>query len=208
MDSVLYREFGSVGYLSLNRPPKNELTVEMFERLGELFFEKSARLNLKGFIISGEGRHFSSGADVDSLKKALLRGNEWDRDRLSAHLEVFKMIEDSDVPVVAAVKGVCLGAGMELAMACSYRLASRNAIFALPEAELGIMPGCGGTIRLPHLVGKGTALELVLSGRRLLAEEAVTLGLADILVERSELLSVAKTLIDRVSDSFFKEAFV
>jgi len=93
--------------------------------------------------------------------------------------------------VVAAISGCCLGAGLELALACHYRVSAPSAVFSLPEATFGLMPGCGGTVRLPALVGVGRAIELSLSGRTIGADEALACGLVDMVVEKKALLSTA-----------------
>ncbi len=100
---------------------------------------------------------------------------------------------------MAAVGGCCLGSGLELALACRWRIAAANAVFALPETSFDLMPGCGGTVRLPSLVGRGRAVDLVLSGRFVDAGEAREIGLVDAIVDRRDLLAAARRLVERVA---------
>lgn len=157
-------------------------------------------LTVRGLIVHGAGRHFSSGADTDALKASLAGGQP--AHAAQALLEAtssFQAIAELSYPTVAAVGGCCLGSGLELALACRWRVAAANAVFALPETSFGLMPGCGGTVRLAPLVGRGRAVELVLSGRLVDAEEAREIGLVDAVVDRRDLLAAARRLVERVA---------
>jgi enoyl-CoA hydratase/carnithine racemase len=184
-----------VTYLTLNGPPKNEMDSAFFHRLADFRRRELMALDVSGVVIQGAGRHFSSGADLPEIE-ALAASRE---DRVEALLEdniqSFLALSRFSVPIVAVIRGACLGAGMELALACHFRVAETNAVFALPEVTYGIMPGCGGTIRLPGCVGTAKAVELILSGRTVSAEEALAIGLVDRLVERGRGVDAALELI-------------
>jgi enoyl-CoA hydratase/carnithine racemase len=187
-----------VAIVTLNGPPKNEMGIEFFTSLSH-FAKTLTALDIRGMIIQGAGRHFSSGADVPEIEKLGANSTTEVAALLESNIESFLTLSRLHYPVVALVRGCCLGAGFELALACHYRVAEQNAVFSLPEAALGIMPGCGGTIRLPSLIGKANAAEIILSGRLILADEAGELGIADRTVERGHGLNAAIDLINRPS---------
>ena len=189
---------GGIGYLTLNAPPKNEMDAAFFTALGALCARELRRSHLDGLVVHGAGRHFSCGANVEQLRAMLAGGGAGAAPFLSGNGDAFLCLEQLSCPVVAAVAGCCLGAGMELALACRYRLAATHATFALPESTFGLMPGCGGTLRLPALVGTGRAAEMILSGRTMLADEALQIGLVDAVVDRKELLAAAERLVRRL----------
>lgn len=159
-----------------------------------------ADLHVRGLVVHGAGRHFSSGADINALKAGLAGAQPaLAAPALFAATASFQTIAELPYPTVAAVGGCCLGSGLELALACRWRIAAANAVFALPETSLDLMPGCGGTVRLPSLVGRGRAVDLVLSGRLVDAGEAREIGLVDAVVERRDLLAAAQRLVGRVA---------
>ena len=171
-----------------------------FEALSELAATEFPKLEADGLIVYGQGRHFSSGADVGELVARLAgEGSEAGARFLAESTLGFHALSELPFPVVAAVGGCCFGSALELALACHYRVAARNAIFALPETTFGLMPGVGGTVRLPKLVGVGKAIEIILTGRALLAEEARTIGLVDLVVHRRRLLESAARLIHKLN---------
>lgn len=177
VESVL---LGDILVLTLNNPPVNALGVEV--RRGLLAAIDSAADNpaVAGILILGAGRHFCGGADIREFGKT---------PQAPTLPEVLKRIEDSDKPVLAAIHGVALGGGLEIALAAHYRLALSGARLGLPEVLLGLLPGAGGTQRLPRLIGAKAALELMLSGRHLNAEEALDLGLVDRLGDSDDALA-------------------
>lgn len=200
--SVVLTMDGDVAHLVLSSPPKNELGARFAEDLSRIFAESLPLSSARGMIVRGEGRHFSSGADIPYLKKLLAEAStEVLQDGLTAYAALMNGISDLPFPVIAAMSGCCLGSGLELALACDYRVASTTAVLAAPEVEFGLMPGAGGTVRLPHLVGPTRALELILTGRTVGAQEALEIGLVDALAPRRDLLNTALVLLDRVRGS-------
>lgn len=190
---------GGIARLVLDAPPRNEMDQGFFRTLAALV-GTLAGLPVQGLVVHGAGRHFSSGADIDALK-AGLAGTQ---PALAAHALIdatssFQAIAQLPYPTVAAVGGCCLGSGLELALACRWRVAAANSVFALPETSFDLMPGCGGTVRLPPLIGRGRAVDLVLSGRLVDAGEAREIGLVDAVVDRRDLLAAARRLVERAA---------
>lgn len=194
---LVHEEDGGIARLVLDAPPRNEMGRDFFRTLAALTGGLSG-LGVRGLVVHGSGRHFSSGADIGGLG-AGLAGKEparAARSLLDATLS-FQALAELPYPAVAAVSGCCLGSGLELALACRWRVAATNAVFALPETSFGLMPGCGGTVRLPALVGRGRAVELLFSGRFVDASEAREIGLVDAVVDRRDLLPASRILIER-----------
>ena len=175
--------------VTLNRPDKlNALNEEMIEELGQAVDEIRDRTDIGGVIVTGAGRAFVAGADITELARA--GGIEAKALSRRGQL-VFSRLEALPKPVVAAVNGFALGGGCELAMACHVRVASDAAKFGQPEVRLGLIPGYGGTQRLPRLVGKGHALQLLLTGETIDAAEALRIGLVNRVVPAADLIKAA-----------------
>jgi enoyl-CoA hydratase/carnithine racemase len=186
---------GPVAHLVLDAPPRNELDAACLALLARTVREELPLPGAVGLVVRGEGRHFSSGANVQELE-AIFRGDPARGTRLVAeHCEALAIIERLPEPTVAAISGACLGAALELALSCRFRVAARRATLALPEATFGLMPGLGGVTRLTALLGRSRAIELVLSGRPVDAAEALEIGLVDAVVERDALLDAASSLV-------------
>jgi enoyl-CoA hydratase len=182
-----------VATVTINRPDKlNALNAATIDELGDAIDEIRQRDDIGGAILTGAGRAFVAGADIRELaaqtpmqaKQRALRGQQ-----------IFRRFETSPKPVIAAVNGFALGGGCELAMSCHLRIASDAAKFGQPEVKLGICPGYGGTQRLPRLVGMGRALQLLLTGEMIDADEAYRIGLVNRLVPGALLLSTADTML-------------
>ena len=182
-----------IATLTINRPDKlNALNDATMAALGEAIDQVRARADVGGVIITGAGRAFVAGADIAELRTK----NAVEAHALSRRGQaVFRHIELLTKPVVAAVNGFALGGGCELAMACHVRIASESAKFGQPEVKLGILPGYGGTQRLPRLVGTGRALQLLLTGETIDAAEAFRIGLVNAVVPPGELLTAAHALL-------------
>jgi enoyl-CoA hydratase len=180
--------------VTVNRPDKlNALNDAVMAELGEVADAIATRSDIGGAILTGAGpKAFIAGADIAELAE---QGPFDGKARALRGQAVLRRLETCGKPVVAAVNGFALGGGMELAMACHIRMASANARFGQPEVKLGIAPGYGGTQRLPRLVGKGRALDLILTGRMIDADEALRIGLVSRVVAPDQLMAEAeKTL--------------
>lgn len=193
--SLQFEIVDGIARLTLNGPPKNEMDIDFFDRFSTFAATRLEGLRADGLIIEGAGRHFSSGARVPEIEEVARQRNDTIATLLQENIASFLALQSLPLPVVAVIRGCCLGAGMELALACRYRIAEKNAVFALPEVTYNLMPGCGGTIRLPRLIDRGKAVELILSGRSMLADEALGLGLVDQVVKRGRGREAAIALI-------------
>ncbi|HEX8276159.1 MAG TPA: enoyl-CoA hydratase-related protein [Longimicrobiaceae bacterium] len=186
-----------IAVLSVNRPDKlNALNEQTIRELDAAVREVTERADVRGIIVTGTGsKAFVAGADIAELAKmGPVDGVEVSR----LGQRVFRAIELSRKPVIAAVNGFALGGGCELALACHLRIAAENAKFGLPEVKLGIIPGYGGTLRLPRIVGKGRALELMLTAEMIDAQEAHRIGLANKVVPQAELLDAARAMMKTI----------
>jgi len=195
---IVYSETEGVGKLTLSDPPRNEFSGTFWAELSEIVTQLKAKRSLRGLIVTGSGNHFSSGANVDELL-GIMRKTDFEAAApfFTKNMETFRSLESLPFPTIAAIKGCCLGAGLELALACTYRIAAPRALLGLPESSFGIIPGCGGSIRLTQLIGIKNALELLISGSTLLAEDALKLQLIDRIVPKKELLPEAVILIGK-----------
>ena len=193
MSFVLVEKADRIAWVTLNRPEKlNALNNEVLETLERTFAELEQDGGVGAVVLTGAGeKAFVAGADIAELKTLDTAGARVQALRGQA---VFQRIESMPKPVVAAVNGFALGGGCELALACHIRVASENAKFGLPEVSLGIIPGYGGTQRLPRLVGKGVALDLILSGEMTSAADALRMGLVSRVVPQAELKAAAEKL--------------
>jgi len=188
-DLLLLDVADRIATVTVNRPDKlNALNDQVMGELERMFGELASRDDVGVIILTGAGRAFVAGADI----KALAARQRAELESLSGHGQaVFRAIERSSKPVIAAVNGFALGGGCELALACHLRVASLHARFGLPEVKLGLIPGYGGTQRLARLVGRGRALELILTGEPIDGTEAVRIGLANAVVAPEALLEAA-----------------
>ncbi len=182
-----------VAVVRVDRPDKlNALNGALITQLDRAFRALAADDEVRTLVLTGSGeKAFVAGADIGELARMdPIGGVRTSRQGQDA----FRFLEQMPKPVIAAVNGFALGGGLELALACHLRLASDNAKFGLPEVKLGIIPGYGGTVRLPRLVGKGRALELILTGEMIDAQEAYRIGLVNRVVPQGELLGTARGL--------------
>ena len=187
---------GRIATLTVNRPDKlNALNDALITELGQAIDEITRRDDIGGVILTGAGRAFVAGADISELAT---QGPIAGKQRALAGQAVFTRFSRSPKPVIAAVNGFALGGGCELAMACHLRLASEHAKFGQPEVKLGIVPGYGGTQRLARLVGRGRALQLLLTGETIDASEAFRIGLVNRVVPSAELLPAARKMLEQM----------
>jgi enoyl-CoA hydratase len=185
---------GNIFLITINRPDKlNALNKTVMDELRSVMDEVYKNPEIKSAIITGAGnKAFVAGADISGFPGL---SKEEGMALAKKGQDIFFMIENAPKPVVAAVNGFALGGGCELAMACHFRICSDNAQFGQPEVNLGLIPGYGGTQRLTQLIGKGRALELLLSGNMLNAQGALQLGLVNAVVPQDELLNKTKSIL-------------
>ena len=196
-ENLLYEKKGDLAYVTVNRPKVlNALNRATFTEIGAAFADASADPAVKGVIVTGAGdKAFIAGADINELARATaVEALETARHGQ----DVLNLIENLGKPVIAAVNGFALGGGCETAMACTIRLAVEDARFGQPEVRLGLIPGGGGTQRLPRLVGKGLALQLILSGEMISAQEAYRIGLVNEVVPRDQLIPRAEAVLRQI----------
>ena len=197
LPTVLLEKRDDIAVVTLNRPDAvNAFSVRMRDELWEVLTAVRDDPDVRGMLLQGAGeRGFCAGADLTEFgtapSQAIARAVRWERDLWGLLLGMPK-------PTVAALHGYCLGSGLEMAALCDVRVAADDAVFGMPEASLGLVPAAGGTQLLPRLLGPGRALELLLSGRRFGAEEALAYGLVSEVVARSELTAAATALLRRV----------
>lgn len=196
-ETLLYEVRAGVAFVTVNRPQKlNALNHKAILELADCFKVIAQTQEISGVIVTGSGeKAFVAGADINEL--ASLSATEARETTLRGQ-SLMNTIENLGKPVIAAVNGFAMGGGCELAMACTLRVASENARFGLPEVKLGIIPGFAGTQRLPRLVGKGRALEMILTGEPVTAQEAWRIGLVNRVVGLSELIPTAESVMQKV----------
>ncbi len=201
-DIVLFEKDNGIGKIILNRPDAlNALNLEIFEKLREYFNMVREDDEVKILVITGRGRAFSAGLDFSLLGSSLMENISKIRSFLRALQETINIPESMEKPSIAAVNGIALGGGTELALACDLRIASEKAIFGIPEVCYGIIPDLGGAQRLPRVVGLGRAKELILTGDQIDAQEAWRIGLVNKVVPQNELENVVRTMADKIMDN-------
>lgn len=196
--NLLIESKGRIQYIIINRESKlNALNKETLAELHDALTAAFAEPGVGGIIITGAGRKaFVAGADISGFPALDVEGGtELSR---TGHTTVFDVIAHAPKPVIAAINGFALGGGLELAMACHIRIASDNAKMGLPEVTLGLIPGYGGTQRLPQLVGKGKAFEMIMTADMLTATEALKHGLVNHVTDLDGLLPKAEELMEKI----------
>ena len=196
-ENIIFEKKDGIGYVTMNRPKAlNALNTDVLTELDDVFRAIDKDEEVKIAIITGAGRAFVAGADIAQMSE--LNGTEG-RDMTIQGQQVMELIESINKPVIAAVNGFALGGGNELSMACDIRIASETAKFGQPEVNLGIIPGYGGTQRLPRLVGRGMAKKLIYSAEIIDAEEAYRIGLVDEIVPADQLMDTAAKLAETIA---------
>src|SRR2546426_702558 len=197
LENVSYAKKGAIAYVTLNRPKVlNALNQRTWEDLKAAFEDARDDAAVRGVILTGAGdKAFIAGADINEL--AQITAVEAEKSSTFGQ-GVLDLIENLGKPVIAAVNGFALGGGCETAMACTIRVASEDAKFGQPEIKLGLIPGGGGTQRLPRLVGKGRALQLILSGEMINAQEAYRIGLVNEIVPSADLIPRAEAILKQI----------
>jgi enoyl-CoA hydratase/carnithine racemase len=198
--NVVYEKKGSIAYVTINRPKVlNALNTPTWKDLRTAFEDARDDTSVRGVILTGAGnKAFIAGADIGEL--AHVAAFEAEQSSRFGQ-EVLDLIENLGKPVVAAVNGFALGGGCETAMACTIRIAVDIAKFGQPEVTLGLVPGGGGTQRLPRLVGKGCALHLILSGEMISAQEAYRIGLVNEIVPGADLITRAEAILNKIASN-------
>ena len=199
--NLLIERENHLAIVTINRPNKlNALNKDTIRELHDAFKTLEKEKKVKVIIVTGSGKKaFVAGADIAEFANFSVKKGA----KLAAKGQelLFNFIEDLSTPVIAAVNGYALGGGLELAMACHFRIASDNAKMGLPEVSLGVIPGYGGTQRLPQLVGKGRAMELIMTAGMIDSDKAVAYGLVNQVVALEELLPTCKKIASRISNN-------
>lgn len=190
-----------IATVTINRPSKlNALNKETIQELHDVFKALNKNKEVKAVILTGSGeKAFVAGADISEF--ANFSEKEGAKLAAKGHKQLFDFVEKLSTPVIAAVNGFALGGGLELAMACHFRVASDNARMGLPEVSLGVIPGYGGTQRLPQLIGKGRALEMIMTAGMIDASSALSYGLVNHVVSQEELLPTCEKLANKIANN-------
>ena len=198
-ENILVSKNEKIATITINRPNQlNALNLATILELHTAFSDADIDNSIKVILLTGSGsKAFVAGADI----KEFADFDEEQGARLSknGHDLLFDFVENLSTPVIAAINGFALGGGLELAMCAHFRIASSNAKMGLPEVSLGVIPGYGGTQRLPQLIGKGKAMELIMTASMLSAQEALDCGLVNYVVEQEELLPLAEKLASKIA---------
>jgi enoyl-CoA hydratase/carnithine racemase len=222
MQTISYEQNGAVGWLRLNRPDRlNAMTMEMWEELAKLGESLGDDASIRCLVVIGEGRAFSSGIDVEHLlsggggslfseagkgaaspaesRSSAGRGEDKLVSRITDIQEAYTWLADAPYPTIAAIRGYALGGGLQLALACDLRVATRGTKLAMPEHKYGLLPDLGGTYWLPRIVGPAKAKELIFTGETIDADEALRIGLVNRLVEDADLESAVTALAEKIA---------
>ena len=200
LENVLYEKKGPIAYVTINRPKVlNALNARTISELRSAFEDARDDSEVRGVIFTGAGeKSFAAGADISEMADDTPLTAET---KTRSGQALTDLIENLGKPVIAVVNGFALGGGCELAMACTIRIASENAKFGQPEVKLGIMPGAGGTQRLPRLIGKGRALQLILTGEIISVQEAYRTGLVNEVVPLANLIPRAEAILNQINSN-------
>lgn len=211
-ESISWSIRNNIGFVELSNPPANQMTPGFFRRMTELTGEIIPCSNVRAIIISGSGRHFSSGADLNSLLSSI--NHQPDKksvpeqtlmiNTLSDNLESFSYFRELNIPVIAAIRGICLGSALELAMFCHFRVCAEGSVLGLPESTFGLMPGIGGIQNLHRQSGKAKTIELALRGNTLSADEALKYEIVDKVAYKKDLLPFSISFAEKVSLNYRK----
>lgn len=199
--NILVSEKKSIAIITINRPKKlNALNKKTIVELHEALTDLNRNVDIRAIIVTGsESKAFVAGADISEFSDFNVKqGSKLAR---KGQELLFDFIENLSTPVIAAINGFALGGGLELAMACHFRVASENAKMGLPEVSLGLIPGYGGTQRLPQLVGKGKAMEMIMTATMITAEDAKNNGLVNYVVSQDELIPLCEKLANKISQN-------
>ena len=186
-----------IARITLHHPPANTITGSVLKELEQVLSEVEQDDYVRAVIVTGSGRFFCAGADIHELTR--LNTSHAGTEFALQGQALFNHIERYDKPVLAAINGICVGGGLELALACQLRIATSGASLGLPEIKLGLIPGFGGTQRLSRLVGSSKAAEMILTGESVTAEEALRIGLVSQVVPGNQLLTQAQAIVGMIA---------
>jgi enoyl-CoA hydratase/carnithine racemase len=196
-ETIIFETNQNIATITLNRPKAyNAINLKMFDELKHVFSQIETDEAVRVIIITGSGKFFAAGADISEISKI---ESPNDAHHFLKQVDIFQIIEDFDRPVIAAISGLALGGGCELCLACDLRIAAENAVFGQPEIRIGLIPGGGGTQRLPRLIGVTKAKELLLTGETIDASEAYRLGLLNKVVPVADLMAEARALALKIA---------
>jgi enoyl-CoA hydratase/carnithine racemase len=212
-NTITFELVHDIGHLILDQPPSNKMTIDFFSEFHHLLDGLHSMEHLKAIVISGRGRHFSAGADLDQLLSLVRHESQKNSGGetvdlpsfLEKNYKTFLSLEALNIPVIAAIRGVCLGSGFELALFCHFRFCGEDALFGLPESTYNLIPGIGGTSRISLLSGKSKALELVLHGNTFPAEDALGFHLVDKIFPKKQVVEMAIGFAEKITTSYKKE---
>ncbi len=195
-ETIYYQKKDGIGIVTINRPEAmNALNLQVLEEMLALFQEIANDSEVGVVILTGEGKAFVAGADIAAMHGMNAKEG---REMMQAGHRLMNYMEEMEKPIIAAVNGFALGGGCELALASDFRIASEKAKFGQPEVNLGIIPGFGGTQRLPRLVGKAIGKKLIMTGETIGAERALSIGLCEEVVAHEELMRKAELLAQKI----------
>ncbi len=197
--------------LILNDPPNNAMNSQFFRELKYINENIIEQKKIIGIIIYGKGRHFSAGADIDELLSDIKGETEFEQNEIKKYPDflfennrTFLFFKKLDIPIIAAIQGVCIGSALEFALFCDYRICTNNALFGLPESTYNLFPGCGGITNLYNIVGFHKALDIILTGKSLNAQEALELKIIHKIVDKKNLIKTATEKIFEINDKIYK----
>ena len=195
---IIWEREGDIGLIKISNPPQNYIKKPELIDMQEL--QKFINTGIKALIIAGAGRHFSAGADTEVIKEQI-KDKKCFTEQLIRGNYVLNYLDELNIPVIAAISGVCFGAGLEIALSCDIRVCDHDALFAFPEINQGVFPGLGGITRLSALTGKPVAMELVMHGDLINVEKAKELGIVDEISGKKRSLEKAVSLAKKMTDN-------
>lgn len=204
-----------IGHLLMNQPPSNKMTLEFFREFSEAVDYIALDNSFKALVISGNGRHFSSGAELPSLLEEIHSGSIVRNGQvvevpplLTSNYESFLKLEQFEIPVITAIRGVCLGSALELTLFSHFRFCGEDAVFGLPETSFNLLPGLGGVKKMSSLIGRSKTLELVLKAGTFSASEALAMKIVHRVLPKRELVKSAIEFAQFSANDFRKEKVV
>ena len=213
MNTLSFTKTDDIGHLELNQPPANQMTAEFFSEFNELVEELRVMKGLKAIVISSRGRHFSSGANVEELLDQAVISGERDHPEINnkwntiseKNSRSFLFFEETEIPVIAAIRGVCIGCAFEFVLYSHFRFCGEDAVLGLPETTFNLIPGLGGIRKISALCGQAKAIELLLKGNTFGAEEALLNHLVDKIVPRRKVVEFSMAFARKVMKNYKKQ---